>query len=55
MPLDETIEIWVVESPGTECKCFSTDKAGARDYANKLGKDAVMWNMMDLNDQKEKA
>lgn len=45
-PLDEGIEIWMVELPGKIRKCFSLDKAGAFEFAQKLGKDAMVWDMM---------
>lgn len=45
-PLDEGIEIWMVELPGKFRKCFSGDKVGAFELAKKLGKDVAVWDMM---------
>ena len=55
------IEVWVVEVPDKVLKCFGLDKDAAMAFAKEYGKEAAVWDMMQLNekgyngDPKEKA
>jgi len=40
------IEVWMVEVPGKVLKCFGLNKTDALAFAQQMGKDATMWDMM---------
>lgn len=46
--MNDDMEIWVVEVPDKIIKSFGQDKNLALDFQKQLGKNAVMWDMMEI-------